>query len=286
LAKKGIKFIYREMDNGNHGNIFSGEPGYYENHVDGMASMHATRNDNFPLSEADQLTLSTLKGHTDNNTLWFNQSYTEPLILEAGRIGGREAGEALIPALGNTLDSGVRYLAAREAKTTEFGPAFTAKLGELIYDTVPNVSTHAIQALGQYAKWRQSDAQTILINAALDTDLAQDIRLQVIDALGGVFNLIRHGNMHDDKVIVETLVKLLSDSDPVITTKAHDFLVTTTWEQSGWIDPGTGGAWANFGLAATAEEVAAAIAAWNYWLGIATAPMLNKDFLIKKPAEE
>lgn len=298
LAKKGIRFIYRELIGGDHWNVgkdHATQFGYIIN-SDALAWMHATRNENFPLSAAQKATLESFKN--DIGALHWGPARDR--MLEVARIGGREAGEAFVFAFANNLDAGaIQGTAAHIAATTKFGPAVTAALIGNINHSVGWVAGAAITTLGVYAKWRQPEARTFLINAALDTDLAPEIRVKFIEALGIPFSLMKLGNMHDDKEIVDTLIALLHDPNYFIQKAAHDILKTTSAligdpdpDNSGWrkfeytsdVDGNfkTGGGLTRFWPGGTPAQNSWVLEQWGFWAAQVTAPLLSDNF-VKKP---
>ncbi|MBP65473.1 MAG: hypothetical protein CL727_06890, partial [Chloroflexi bacterium] len=191
------------------------------------------------------------------------------------RIGGRQAGEALIKAF-DSSHADIRAAAVTSGYSTSYGPAFTAKLGEFIRDKDPrkdqNVRFNACHVLGRYAKWRQLDAQKILTDTVLDTSLSRHIRFQLITAISRTYELMIPGNMYDDRKIILTLVKLLDDPDGGVRGYAHIILKKGT--------DGVGKFGFNAGHNKTDRQ--AAIRRWNDWAAQATTPLLSDNF-IKKP---
>ena len=271
LGKTGLRYIYRERDDGNHGNIFGWDEKsnnrYFE---DNFAWIHATRNKILPLSKTDQKTLAIIRERI--GTLESNKAL--PLIGEAARIGGSEAGKALIKAL-DSKHADVRAASIKSAYTTSYGPDFTAKLGEFIRDKDPaidqNLRFNACHVLGTYAKWRQRDAQSILINAVLDTSLSQYIRFQLITAISKTYEFLVPGNKYDDKIIIKTLIQLLDDHDEGVRAYSHMILVK-----------GTNGV-SKFGYNASDSKIdrQTAVKRWSDWALKATAPLLSEDFIRK-----
>ena len=272
LGKKGVRYIYRELDGMNHSKVFQGNSVNMLINDDVFRWIHATRNKLLPLSESDKTTLSTIK--KDIKTM--PKTLAIPLIKQAARIGGAEAGEALINAFDSKY-ADVRIAAVTSAYSTSYGPAFTAKLGELIRDkdsTIgKDVRFNACHVLGTYAKWRQLDARKILTDTVLDKSLSQYIRFQLITAISKTYAMMILGNMYDDREVVYTLIKLLNDPDGAVRGYAHMILIK-----------GTGGV-GRFGYnaAANATDRQAATARWNYWATQATAPLLSNDFVKKTP---
>ena len=159
-----------------------------------------------------------------------------------------------------------------------YGPAFTAKLGEIIRDNDPkkdqDLRFNACHVLGRYAKWRQLDARKIITDAVLDTSLTRYIRFQLITAISRPYELMIFGNMHDDRKIIQTLIKLLDDPDGGVRGYAHIIL-----------KKGTGGV-GKFGFnpGHNKTDRRAAIRRWNAWAAEVTAPLLSDNF-IKKASE-
>lgn len=264
LGKKGIRYIYRELDGVNHAGVFQGEPINMLVNDDVFQWIHATRNKIIPLSKIETDRLNYLKA----NIREADQSRALQFIKEAGRIGGRQAGGALIPAF-ESSDAQVRQAAAESALTTSYGPLFTEKLGHLITDKDPAVAQAAIHALGQYAKWRQLDAQTILIKAALEPTVGTATRELVIDELGEMVGLMNLGNLYDDREIILALVKLLDDPELAIRAAAFNTLESASGD--------------SFSYSPEAADRTAGLQGWRRWATQATAPLLSEKFTKKAP---
>ena len=271
LGKKGFRYIYRELDGVNHAKVFQGDPINMDVNDDVFRWIHATRNKILPLGETDKATLATIK--RDMATM--SNSQAIPLIKKAARIGGPKAGEALIKAF-DSKHADVRHAAVASGYSTSYGPAFIAKLGEIIGDKDPkkdqDLRFNACHVLGRYAKWRQFDAQKIITDAVLDTSLTRYIRFQLITAISRTYELMIPGNMHDDRKIIQTLIKLLDDSDGGVRGYAHIIL------KKGTNDVGKFG----FNPGHNKTDRQAAIRRWNDWAARVTAPLLSANF-IKKP---
>ena len=147
LAKKGIRYIYRELDGVNHAGAFKGEPTNMIVNDDVFKWIHATRNKIIPLNKIDKKRLAYIK----KNISKMERSKALKFIEQAARIGGNQAGGALVYAF-NSSDAKVRLAAVNSAMTTSYGPIFTKKLKKLITDKDLAVRKAAILALGQYAK--------------------------------------------------------------------------------------------------------------------------------------
>lgn len=264
LGKKGIRYIYRELDGVNHAGVFQGEPINMLVNDDVFQWIHATRNKIIPLSKIETDRLNYLKA----NIREADHSRALQFIKEAGRIGGRQAGEALIPAF-ESSDAQVRLAAAESALTTSYGPLFTEKLGHLITNKDPAVAKAAIHALGQYAKWRQLDAQTILIKAALEPTVGTATRELVIAELGEMVDLMKLGNLYDDREIILALVKLLDDPELAIRAGTSNALESVSGD--------------SFAYAPEAADRTAGLQGWQHWATQATAPLLSERFTKKAP---
>ena len=271
LNKKGVRYIYRELAGINHSKVFQGDAINMVINDDVFQWIHATRNKIIPLSETDKVTLAKIK--RDVGTL--SKSQAMLLIKEAARIGGRQAGNAIIEAF-NSSHADVRHAAVVSGYSTSFGPEFTEKLGEFIrnkdQNKDQNVRFNACHVLGRYAKWRQLDAQKILVEAVLDTSLSQYIRFQLITAISKTYELMVLGNMYDDRKIILTLIKLLDDPDVGVRGYAHMILKKAT------DDVGKFG----FNPGHNKTERRVAIRRWNDWAAQATSPLLSDKF-IRKP---
>ena len=271
LGKKGIRYLYRELDGVNHAKVFQGNPINMVVNDDVFRWIHATRNKILPLSETDQATLARI----DKNISTMSNSEATALIKEASRIGGRKAGEVLIKAF-DSRHAEVRVAAVTSGYSTSYGPAFTAKLGAIIRDKDPqqdqDVRFNACHVLGRYAKWRQLDARKIITDTVLDTSLSRYIRFQLITAISRTYELMILGNMHDDRKIILTLLKLLDDPDGGVRGYAHIILKKGTGDIGKFgYNPGHG-----------KTERQAAIRRGREWASQASAPLLSDDF-IKKP---
>jgi len=270
LGKLGLRYIYRELDGVNHAGVFQGKPINFAVNDDVFAWINATRNKILPLNETDRNTLATI----EKNISTMTSTQAIALIKEAARIGGHQAGKALIKAFDSKFVD-VRVAAVTSGYTTSYGPAFIAKLGELIRDPKreKDVRFNACHVLGTYAKWRQLDARKILTETVLDKSLSQYIRFQLITAISKTYEMMILGNLYDDREIVHTLIKLLDDPDGGVRGYAHMILIK-----------GTGGV-GRFGYnaAANATDRQAATARWNDWATQATAPLLSNDFVKKTP---
>ena len=271
LGKKGFRYVYRELDGVNHAKVFQGDPIYMVVNDDVFRWIHATRNKILPLNERDKATLATIK----SDVATMSNSLAIPLIKKATRIGGPQAGEVLIKAF-DSRHADVRHAAVASGYSTSYGPAFIAKLGEIIRDNDPkkdqDLRFNACHVLGRYAKWRQLDAQKIITDAVLDTSLTRYIRFQLITAISRTYELMIPGNMHDDRKIIQTLIKLLDDSDGGVRGYAHIIL------KKGTNDVGKFG----FNPGHNKMHRQAAIRRWNDWASQVTSPLLSDNF-IKKP---
>ncbi|NRA39407.1 MAG: prolyl oligopeptidase family serine peptidase [Planctomycetes bacterium] len=268
LGKKGFRYIYRELDGVNHAGVFQGKPLNFTVNDDVFAWINATRNKILPLNEADKKTLATI----EKNISTMESAQAIALIQEAARIGGQQAGKALIHAFDSQFVE-VRVAAVTSAYSTSYGPAFIAKLGALIKDPKKekDVRFNACHVLGTYAKWRQLDAQNILCDTVLDPSLSQFIRFQLITAISRSYEFMVVGNMYDDRKIIQTLVKLLHDPDGGVRGYAHMVLIK-----------GTNGV-AKFGYNAShnKNDRKAPISLWNTWAAQITVPLLSDDFVKK-----
>ncbi len=189
-------------------------------------------------------------------------------INEAARIGGPYAGEALVHAF-DSSDAQVRLAAVNSAMTTSYGPVFTEKLGKLMTDKDPAISKAAIRALGQYAKWRQLDAQAILNEAALKQSIDINTRGLIIAELGKIVELMKLGNMYDDRQIILTLVKLLDDPEQPVRLAAFTRLKSASKN--------------SFAYSPDSTDRKEGLKNWNRWAAQATAPLLSSDFVRKTP---
>ena len=272
LGRKGIRYVYRELDGVNHSKVFQGNPINMTVNDDVFRWIHATRNKLLALSKSDKATLATI----EKGIKTMPSSQAIPLIKEAARIGGGQAGEALINAFDSRY-ADVRAAAVTSGYSTSYGHAFTAKLGEFITDKDPaidqDVRFNACHVLGTYAKWRQLDAQKILTDAVRNTSLSQHIRFQLITAISKTYEMMILGNMYDDRVIVRTLTSLLDDPDGGVRGYAHIILIKGT--------NGVGRFGYNAADNATARQ--AATARWKDWAAQATAPLLSNNFVRKSP---
>ena len=268
LGKKGVRYIYRELDGVNHAGVFQGKPVNMVVNDDVFKWIHATRNKILPLSKTEMKRLAYMKRSFSK----MDRPKALKFIREAARIGGAQAGEALVRAFYSS-DAQVRLAAVNSAMTTSYGPIFTKKLGKLITDKDPAISKAAIQALGQYAKWRQLDAQAILIDTALKQSIDIKARRLIIAELGKILELMKLGNMYDDRKIILTLVKLLDDPEQPVRGYAHMILIKGT----------NGVGKFGYNAAENANDRKAAIALWNNWAATATAPLLSGDFVRKTP---
>jgi hypothetical protein len=272
LGKKGFRYIYRELDGLNHAGVFQGKPVNFAVNDDVFAWINATRNKILPLNETDRKTLATI----EKNISTMASTQAIALIKEAARIGGHQGGKALIKAFDSQFVD-VRVAAVTSGYTTSYGPAFIAKLGELIRDPKreKDVRFNSCHVLGTYAKWRQLDAQKILTDTVLDPSLSQYIRFQLITAISRSYELMVAGNMYDDRKIIETLVKLLDEPDVGVRGYAHMVL-----------KKGTNGV-GKFGYNAShnKSERQAPVSLWNKWAAQITVPLLSDNFVKKRSFE-
>ena len=271
LGKKGFRYVYRELDGVNHSKVFQGDPLNMVVNDDVFRWIHATRNKILPLGETDKATLATIK----RDVATMSNSQAIPLIKKAARIGGPQAGEALVKAFDSRY-ADVRHAAVASGYSTSYGPAFIAKLGEIIRDKDPkkdqDLRFNACHVLGRYAKWRQLDARKIITDAVLDTSLTRYIRFQLITAISRSYELMIPGNMHDDRKIIQALIKLLDDPDGGVRGYAHIIL------KKGTDDVGKFG----FNPGHNKTDRQAAIRRWNAWAAEVTAPLLSNNF-VRKP---
>jgi predicted esterase len=264
LGKKGIRYIYRELDGVNHAGVFQGKPVNMIVHHDVFKWIHATRNKILPLNRTEMKTLVYIKGNISK----LDRPKALGFINEATRIGGAQAGEALVRAF-DSSDAQVRLAAVTSAMTTSYGPVFTEKLGELVADKDPAISKAAIQALGQYAKWRQLDAQRILNETALKQSIDINSRGLIIAELGKIVDLMKLGNMYDDRQIILTLVKLLDDPEQPVRLAAFTRLKSASKN--------------SFAYSPDSTDRKEGLKNWNRWAAEATAPLLSSDFVRKTP---
>lgn len=269
LGKKGVRYIYRELDGVNHAGVFQGNPVNLTVNDDVFAWINANRNKILPLNESDKKILATI----ENSISTMGKTRAIQLIKEAARIGGHHAGKALIKAF-RSKSKDIQMAAVTSGYTTSYGPAFNAKLGKLIKDdkVEKDVRFNACHVLGNYAKWRQLDAQKIILDTVLDTSLSQFIRFQLITAISRSYELMVPGNMYDDRKIIQTLVKLLDDPDGGVRGYAHMVLKKGT--------DGVG----KFGYDASLNknDRQAAVRLWKNWAVQATVPLLSDNFIKKR----
>ena len=131
LDKKGFRYIYRELDGVNHSKVFQGDPINMVVNDDVFRWIHATRNKILPLGETDKATLATIK----RDIATMSNSQAIPLIKTAARIGGPQAGEALIKAF-DSRHADVRHAAVlckkHNASPKEVGLSHIKELRKLI----------------------------------------------------------------------------------------------------------------------------------------------------------
>ncbi len=264
LGKKGIRYIYRELDGVNHAGVFQGKPNNMVVHDDVFKWIHATRNKILRLNRTEIKTLVYIKGNISK----LDRPKALKFIHEATRIGGAQAGEALVHAF-DSGDAQVRLAAVNSAMTTSYGPVFTEKLGKLMTDKDPAIRKAAIRALGQYAKWRQLDAQAILNEAALKQSIDINTRGLIIAELGKIVDLMKLGNMYDDRKIILTLVKLLDDPEQPVRLAAFTRLKSASKN--------------SFAYSPDSTDRKEGLENWNRWAAQATAPLLSSDFVRKTP---
>jgi beta-galactosidase len=264
LGKKGIRCIYRELDGVNHAGVFQGKPVNFTVNDDVFKWIHATRNKILLPSRTEKTTLAYIKGSIST----LDRAKALELIKEAGRIGGAPAGEVLVRAF-DSGDTQVRLAAVNSAMTTSYGPVFTEQLGKLITDKDPAIAKAAIRALGQYAQWRQLDAQAILNEASLKQSIDINTRGLIIAELGKIVELMKLGNMHDDRQIILTLVKLLDDPEQQVRLAAYTRLKSASQN--------------SFAYSPDSTDRKEGLKNWNRWAAEATAPLLSNDFARKTP---
>ena len=264
LGKKGIRYIYRELDGVNHSGVFQGKPNNMIVNDDVFKWIHATRNKILPLNKVERKRLIYMKGYISK----MDHPKALKFINEAARIGGPYAGEALVHAF-DSSDAQVRLAAVNSAMTTSYGPVLTEKLGKLITDKDAAISKAAIRALGQYAKWRQLDAQTILNEAALKQSIDINTRGLITAELGNIVELMKLGNMYDDRQIILTLVKLLDDPEQPIRLAVFTRLKSASKD--------------SFAYSPDSTDRTAGLKNWHRWAAQATVPLLSDDFTIKAP---
>jgi len=264
LGRKGIRYIYRELDGVNHAGVFQGKPVNMIVNDDVFKWIHATRNEIVPPNNVELKRLAYMKGKISK----LDRSKALKVIIEAARIGGPYAGGALVHAF-DSKDAQVRLAAVNSAMTTSYGPVFTRKLGRLIADKDPAVSQTAIQALGQYAKWRQVDAQKILNEAVLNRSISIETRRLIITELGNILELMKLGNMYDDRQIILTLVKLLDDPEQPIRFAVFAQLKSASND--------------SFAYSPDSTDRKEGLDNWNRWAAQVTAPLLSDDFIRKTP---
>ena len=208
LKAKGYHMVYREFDE-------LGDRTYHPPSNDNaIAWATRLRNKNIPASPEEMKALAAFKGVPPAPV----DGYYPKLAL----VGGVPAG-AIVQALLNSKDSGVRAAAAETCSHAIFNEATTAALAKKLSDPSIEVRRAAIRALAMYADWRYEAAQQALIRLATDAQADNLDRLDATDAIAYAVRLQVKGYRQDPPMF-RALISLLHDKDEPVSATANGAL--------------------------------------------------------------
>ena len=261
LESRSYRFVYREITGEGHALVSSSKS--WPARRDAMSWCHAIRNRQVALSDSDQKLIDGIM-----EKLEAKKSLSPKVFNALSRIGGPPAADAIVLAC-TSKSSGARAAAALVCQKTTFGASVVESLTALLDDRDKKVRLAAFKALGKAAHWQVPEAQKVLCDHAKDVERQLTGRLLAIGELGGLVPM-QLSCTHRDRLVFESLIDLLMDSDVKVRTIAFNALMgqggTASRRTRGRsITPGAPD---GFGYNPRAKEARRAQAAgrWREWL--------------------
>lgn len=253
LLAQNHRYVYREVRDGDHGNILSIQP----ISQDAARWVHFLRHKTIPPPAEDTALLKRLFKAKDSDVATLLQPDTWDDLV---RIGAPCTWPIVAKAV-KSKDPAVRLSAAQACARTAFAPdEAVAALTKLAEDDDDAVRQAAIAALGVHANWRSGPAQLALARLALNAKkVALADRSAAATALAAALPLPFHGNFADDAIAFEGIVALLGADELSLREIAFAPLKATVTDGLGY-DP-------------TADAAARRrpIAEWQAWFASRTA---------------
>jgi dienelactone hydrolase len=245
LQGLGYKYVYREIDGGEHVNILD----HKEVREDVCRWMDALRHKQIPLSVEEE---KFLKGLTDTKKA--DAALKKPDTWgELLRIGGMPAGQIVGRAF-KAESPTVRENAALACTQGVFaGDQTVAGLIDLLDDKNSGVRLAAIKALGVFANWRYEPAQMALGKLALKPKGPLDERGAATLLLADAAQMPMLGNFDDDMPVFQALLALMNDDAKSLREAAFAPLLAVVKDGLGY-DP-----------TKTDKERAGPISKWMDW---------------------
>jgi hypothetical protein len=260
LKQGGYRYVFREVLDGDHGNILGMKPIT----SDMIWWMDALRHKTMPLSPDDEKFLKQF-ANAKNAAKLFGEAKTWEEIL---RIGGPHAGQVVHEAFRSDKPK-VREFAAIACTRNRFaGEETVTALAALLEDKTAAVRTAAIAALGVQANWRSEAAQIALGKLALNS---RSKKVELADRGEATMQLAKaaalplRGNYDDDLALWQALMAIMNDDRQDLRAAAFAPLKVAVPDGNGY-DP-----------AATATERAGALAKWEGWFQTHMVSSLNKQ---------
>jgi TPR repeat protein len=197
LKAKGYHLIHREFDE-------LADRSYHPvSNDDALSWATRLRNKTLPLSAEETRLLRAFSAKPPAPV----NGYYPTLAL----VGGAPAG-AVLQKLFLSPDPAVRLAAAQTAQHGIYGPATTTALAKLTADASRPVSQAAIRALALLASWRYPEAQSALIQLAIDQTADHTSRLSAADGLAHAARLQVKG-IRQDPALFAALAALAAEKD-------------------------------------------------------------------------
>jgi predicted esterase len=254
LLPKGIAFVYREIDGGDHGSILGVAPVSR----DAARWVHFLRHKTIPPPADDIALLKPLAKGREAEAM---ERLAKPEAwADLVRIGSPCVWPIVARAL-KAKEATVRLAGAEACARTAFAAdEAVAALTVLLDDADAGVRAAAIAALGVHANWRRAAAQLALGKMALQKKALLAERTAAATALAAALPLPFYGNYDDDGTAFEGIVALLGCDELDLRRIAFAPLQAAVADGLGY-DP-----------AADAASRAQPIAAWKMWFGEHAAP--------------
>lgn len=260
LKQAGYRYVFREILEGDHGNILGMTPVRND-----MARwMDALRHKQLSLAAEDEKFLKQF-GTAKQAAKLFADADTWNELL---RIGGPQAGAVVAEAITSDKPQVREFAAIACTKSRFAGEDTVTELAKLLDDKTPAVRSAAIAALGVQANWRSEVAQTALGRLALNS---KSKKVEFTDRgeadiqLASAAKLPLLGNYDDDLPLWQALFALLNDERKELRETAFAPLKIAVPDGNGY-DP-----------AVTGPERAGAISKWQAWLNTRFVSAVNKQ---------
>jgi len=260
LKQAGFRYVFREILDGDHGNIL----GIKAVTHDMVWWMDALRHKTMPLTAEDEKFLKQFANAKTAAKLFGDADTWNELL----RIGGPHAGQVIAKAFESDKPKVREYAAIACTKSRFAGEHTVTELAKLLEDKTAGVRTAAITALGVQANWRSEAAQVALGKLALNSkskkvELADRGEATVLLAKAATLPLL--GNYDDDMPLWQALMSIMNDEKPEMRAAAFAPLKIAVPDGNGY-DP-----------TVTATERAGALTKWEAWFQTHMVSAANKQ---------